>query len=96
MNFYDIKRKWVYTAKEVPADDHYVVIEFGTRYIPADGPEYPASHDPDVKYITFPTKEEWEKDITLRVLDGKTNYIAGKMCLAKIDRQVIVTVKEGV
>ncbi len=80
----------------MPEGDHYVVIEFSTMHIPADGPDYPAHSAPNIKYITFPTKEDWENEIKFRAIrdgDKKSNFIAGRIVRAKFERQVTVSIE---
>jgi hypothetical protein len=63
----------VRTKSEMPTENHYAVIEYGSTYIPGDersrtnpGHGYPARTEYHVEYIVFESRETWEIYIRLK------------------------------
>lgn len=62
--------KTVGSERDLPPGKHYVIMTFGTIYIPGDersrthpGHGYPASTETTINCTTYSTKEEWQEEI---------------------------------
>jgi len=65
------------TKKDIPVEDHFVILEFYSIHIPGDersrtcpGHGYPESIERAVRYIAFTDQLEWENDIKRRMQQG--------------------------
>lgn len=70
-------KKYVHSPNDVPQEEHYAILEFGSISIPGDersrtnpGHGYPASVESKTDYIVFTDKASWLHEIELR-LEGK-------------------------
>ena len=87
------------TAKDVPQEPHFAIIEFSTIYIPGDersrthpGHGYPESTEPISKYRIYGTEEEWKLSIQERTKKGDKDFVAIQANVAKITTEINVNI----
>jgi hypothetical protein len=97
-------RTYVGKVDDLPAGEHFVILELGSISIPGDersrthpGHGYPAHTETTVKYIVFNSREAWETEIKRRVEEkdryGRDNWVPLLCRRAKIDVNVNVSVE---
>ena len=64
---------YVHRPKDVPQEEHFVILEFDSVYIPGDersrtnpGHGYGEQTLPVVNYIAFASRQEWEMEVHAR------------------------------
>jgi hypothetical protein len=94
--------KYCNTKTDVPAGEHYAIVEFSTIHIPGDersrqfpGHGYPATSEPISRYVAFTDRAEWEAEISSRMkstYSGK-NFIALKVSPVTIETEIVIKLK---
>ena len=83
---------WAHKIEDIPSEEHYAIIEFGSIYIPGDersrtnpGHGYPAETRTTIEYIMFEDEETWEEEIRKRLDRNEKNWKAVVVKPAKIE-----------
>ena len=92
--------KYCRNKTDIPAGDHYAIIEFVTVHIEGDersrqcpGHGYPAHTEYYSQYIAFEKRDEWEREVKKRVAQDKKDYVALRVAPAKIRVEVMVDIE---
>ena len=99
--FYD-GNKWAHCADDIPEEDHYAIIEFGSMWIPGDersrtnpGHGYPERTETKIEYIVFENREAWALEVQRRMLDtsfAKKSFVPVFVRRGKVQMTVNVDV----
>lgn len=88
-------------SSDVPAGEHYAIIQFSSIHIPGDqrsidapGHGYPAHEEPTVSYRWFLDRANWEQTVAALagVVFGKPDFVAMYVKPAKVNMEIKVTV----
>lgn len=95
-------KKWANAPEDVPDEEHYAILYFGSIHIPGDersrqapGHGYPEHTETKIDYVVFPTREAWEAEIKLQMSGGlykRDNWKAIKVTSARITTQVTLNI----
>ena len=90
--------KTVHSPRDIPKEDHYAILTFGSIYIPGDersrtnpGHGYPGGSEPTTTYTSFTDIAEWKAEIEYYVRNNR-EFVPLVVVIPKVTTEVKVNV----
>lgn len=90
--------KYIHAFSDIPKQEHYAIIQFGSIYIPGDersrtnpGHGYPASYETTIEMITFTDVDDLTRWIAQN--ESKKNWVAVSVTPLNVTKEIKIDVK---